>query len=165
MSFHKTLIVVRHSKAETAANGQKDIERILNEKGLNEASQMGNRLFQMELCIDAIVTSPANRAHQTATLIAIQLNLEKKMIIISPNIYNASVRVLLNEICALNDAYQTVVLCGHNPDLSYLAEKMTNQEIGELPTCAMIGIRFDTDSWKKISSDTIGQLLFNIRPE
>ena len=160
----KTLILVRHAKSDWSINGQKDFDRTLNERGHSDAPRMGNKFASMRIMPDAIISSPAERAKLTAEYFAEQLKLDTQKTIFNANIYDASVRVLMNEINALENSYNTVMVFGHNPGLSYFAEYATKAEIGEMPTCAIIGISFEIDSWQMVSQG-MGKVDFFTYPE
>ncbi|TAG51832.1 MAG: histidine phosphatase family protein [Cytophagales bacterium] len=146
----KKLILVRHAKSDHST-GLKDFDRPLNAEGHRVAPRMGNTFAQKNIPFDAIISSPALRAKTTADYFAEQLKYDFDKIILNENIYEASVRVLLNEICALDDKLSTVLLFGHNPGFSYLAESLTKAEIGDMPTCAVIIINFETNTWKDVA--------------
>ena len=62
----KTILLMRHAKAEPGVPGQKDFDRPLAERGDEDALRMGRALAKMGEVPDAIVSSPAARAKQTA---------------------------------------------------------------------------------------------------
>jgi len=160
----KTLILVRHAKSDWSINGQKDFERTLNEVGHRDAPRMGNKFALLGMMPDVLISSPAERAKLTAEYFAEQLKLDTETIIYNANIYEASVRTLMNEINALGDKYNIVMIFGHNPGLSYFAEYTTKAEIVEMPTCAIIGITFEIESWNMVSEGS-GKLEFFTFPE
>lgn len=146
----KKLILVRHAKSDHSVVGQKDFDRELNAEGHRIAPRMGNRFAQKNIPFDAIISSPAIRAKSTAEYFAEQLKYDFDKIIFNENIYEASVRALLQEISEIDDSLNTVLLFGHNPGFSYLAESLTKSEIGDMPTCAIVIIDFKMRSWKDI---------------
>ncbi len=154
----KKLILVRHAKSDHSVSGQKDFDRELNAEGHRIAPRMGNRFAKKNIPFDAFVSSPAQRAKSTAEYFAEQLKYDFDKIIYNENIYEASVRVLLHEISEFDDSFQTVIMFGHNPGFSYLAESLTKAEIGDMPTCAIIEMDFDIKTWKEIAQ-TKGKLL------
>ena len=62
----KTILLMRHAKAEPGVPGQKDFDRPLAERGNEDALRMGRALAKTGEVPDAIVSSPAARAKQTA---------------------------------------------------------------------------------------------------
>ncbi|MFN0048405.1 MAG: SixA phosphatase family protein [Cytophagales bacterium] len=160
----KLLILVRHAKSDWSLSGQKDFDRTLNERGHRDAPRMGKVLFDKNISIDAFISSPAERARLTARYFVEQFKVEEDSIIMNENIYEASARVWMNEVNDLDNNLNTVVIFGHNPGISYFSEYMTKEELGEIPTCAIIGIAFEVDDWKLIS-ENMGKLVFNEFPE
>lgn len=154
----KHLILVRHAKSDKSIPGQKDFDRTLSPKGHLDAPRMGNLLAEKKITIDAIISSPAERTKLTAEYFCEQLKIEFDKIIYNENIYEASTRILLNEVCALDNKYNTVVLFGHNPGFSYLAEFLTKENIGEMPTCAIVEIKLEIDTWQE-ASQGLGKLV------
>ena len=65
----KTLLLLRHAKAENAAPGASDINRSLNERGKKEAQAIGTFIRKQNLSVELVLSSPAVRARQTAELV------------------------------------------------------------------------------------------------
>jgi phosphohistidine phosphatase len=160
----KNLFLVRHAKSDWSVGGQKDFERNLDGRGLHDAPNMGRKLFQMGIKPDLILSSPAERARLTSELVAEQLKYDPDKIVFDDEIYEASVRSLLNVINSLDDKYQNVMIFGHNPTFTYIAEYLTKREIGNIPTCGAVQIEFPIKSWKEVSEGT-GDLKFFIYPK
>jgi len=62
----KRLLIIRHAKTHPAQMGQKDFDRVLNDRGLQDAPRMAQRLVERGITIDAFISSTANRAYATA---------------------------------------------------------------------------------------------------
>jgi phosphohistidine phosphatase len=150
----KNLFLVRHAKSDWSVSGQKDFERQLNGRGLNDAPKIGRKLYEMGVKPDLIISSPAVRARLTAELIAEQLKYDTDKIVFDEEIYEASVRSLLKVINSIDDKNQTVIIVGHNPTFTYIAESLTKREIGNIPTCGAVQIEFNLNSWKEVSEGT-----------
>ncbi|MDX2191168.1 MAG: histidine phosphatase family protein [Bacteroidota bacterium] len=150
----KNLILVRHAKSDWSIQGQRDFDRTLNERGFRDAPKMGYRFAERKLKIDKLISSPAERAKLTAEFFAEQLKIDANEIEYNENIYDASVRILMNEVNQLNDQLNTVVIFGHNPGLSYFIEYVSGESLGEISTCAIVSLQFTVDSWKLVSKDT-----------
>ena len=150
----KTLIFMRHAKAEQSIQGVKDFDRPLNNTGLSDAPRMGRKLLEMGIKPDLVVSSPALRAKETAEYVSEQLNYNLDAIVYDPEIYEASVRSLLAVVNHLDDQYNCVMIFGHNPSHTYLAEYLTKEAIGNIPTAGAVGINFEFDSWKLVSEGT-----------
>ena len=155
----KNLVLVRHAKAIPAENNIKDFDRMLNEKGMTEAMQMGNKLMSKYPNEPIFVSSSALRTLQTAQYFAEQFKIEADKIVCRDEMYEASARILLNEICAFENDWETVFLFGHNPGISYIAENLTKESVGDFPTCGVMSILFECHNWNEISSG-IGKIQF-----
>ena len=64
----KELLVMRHAKSSWDTLYSTDFERPLNKRGQVAAPRMGDYLVAQDLLPDLIVSSPAERAKQTAKL-------------------------------------------------------------------------------------------------
>lgn len=154
----KTLFLLRHAHAMDKGVGQKDIDRELDSIGLQNSTRMGINFSNKSLQFDIIICSPAARAHQTASLIAEQLKYETSRIHKNEEIYEASVRTLLQVVNRFKDEWNNVLLVGHNPSITYLAEYLTGAEIGNMTTCGVCRIEFTAEKWEEISEGT-GELI------
>ncbi len=148
--MNKILILARHGKAEKANFGDFDFKRNLTERGINDVQTVATQLAK-HFIPQQIVSSPANRAYQTAKLFAKKFDIEKKNIIKIENIYEASMSALLNVINNLDNSYNCVLLTGHNPAFEFAVDYLTNQPINELPTSGTAVIEFPVDDWKLVS--------------
>ncbi|HVD98124.1 MAG TPA: histidine phosphatase family protein [Cytophagaceae bacterium] len=150
----KTLIFMRHAKSDWSIAGQKDFDRTLNNRGLGDAPRMGRRLHEMGVKPDLVISSPAVRAKTTAEYVSEQLGYDIDNIVYDPEIYEASVRSLLAVINNLDDSKNCIIIFGHNPTHTYLAEYLTKEAIGNIPTSGAVCINFEFDSWKLVSQNT-----------
>ena len=149
----KELFIIRHAKSSWSDPGLSDFDRPLNSRGENDAPFMGDILTDRGFFADGIYSSTANRAITTARVIA-EHTAYKGQIIKKDSFYHASASDLLKEINRFDDAFNRVFMFGHNPGFTYLAEQLTNEGFGNVPTCGIVGVRFDFDSWALISSGT-----------
>jgi phosphohistidine phosphatase len=160
----KNFFLVRHAKSDWSIPGQKDFDRELNPRGTNDAPRMGRKLYELDVKPDLIISSPAARALNTAHFIAEQLRYDTEKIILNEHVYEASVRSLLSVINDIQDDYHRVMIVGHNPTFTYIAEHLTKKNIDNIPTCGVVSIEFQIDSWKEVSGD-MGTLKWFIYPK
>jgi phosphohistidine phosphatase len=160
----KNLYLVRHAKSDWSNSGQKDFDRVLNSRGMNDAPRMGRKLYELNVKPDIIISSPAARAKYTSEFISEQLQYDTDKIIFMDDIYEASVRSLLGVINGLADNYDKVMIVGHNPTFTYIAESFCKKTIDNIPTCGVVNIEFDIDSWAEVS-EGIGNLKWFIYPK
>jgi phosphohistidine phosphatase len=151
LSCMKRLYLVRHAKSSWKEPDLTDIERPLNTRGKQDAPCMGKRLKELKVHPDLIVSSPAKRARKTAKVIAKEIGFPKKDIVTNESIYLTGVSTLLIFIRNIKDSYQQVMLFGHNPGFTELAEYLTNQRFDNIPTCGIVCMDFDITSWKEVA--------------
>lgn len=150
----KTLILVRHAKSSWDHPGLDDHERPLSERGLRDAPRMGRRLADRGLAPDVVLSSTAVRALTTAELMAEAIGVERERIVADERLYATSAAGLLEVIGELDSSVQTAMVVGHNPEMTSLAQRFTD-EIGHLPTCAVVEFRFDADAWDELDEGLV----------
>lgn len=150
----KTLILVRHAKSSWDHPGLDDHERPLSERGLRDAPRMGRRLADRGLAPDVVLSSTAVRALTTAELMAEAIGVERDRIVADERLYATSAAGLLEVIGELDSSVQTAMVVGHNPEMASLAQRFTD-EIGHLPTCAVVEFRFDADAWDELDEGLV----------
>jgi phosphohistidine phosphatase len=142
----KTLYLIRHAKSDWNNPQLKDIERHLNERGYESANYMSQKFGKTP---DLIISSPAIRAISTSLIFARNLKYHANTIVIKQELYESSVKDYLSVINSIDNAFETVLLFAHNPTISDVAQQLTQALPMEMPTCAIAGINFETDDWKK----------------
>lgn len=147
----KKLFLVRHAEARDSKSGERDFDRMLTSKGMQDASRLGAYIYKSKVDLSAIVSSPAERALQTAGLIANQNKFPEHQIVLEEDLYEASVRILLNLINNFRDEWDNVVLIAHNPVILYFTEYISQENIGAFEPCGMAEIHFQINSWEEVS--------------
>ncbi len=162
--MEKNLYLLRHARSDEKQSDQQDIERELNATGLQNATRMGMNFSRKPVQFDIIISSSANRALTTASLIAEQIKYDTKRIHQNPEIYEASVRTLLQVVNQLKEEWDSVLIVGHNPSITYLSEYITKSEIGNMTTCGVVHIKFAKLKWEEVS-EGIGQMVSYEHPD
>jgi phosphohistidine phosphatase len=152
-------VLIRHAQAEPYSPAVIDEERELTATGVADASRMGVQLKSLLISPDIIICSPANRTCTTAQLIAEQISYDRDKIKTEPSLYESSMRNLMGVITSLPDSFKQVMIVSHNPNLTYLAEYLTQDEIGTLPPCGCVNIRLEDKTWAELSGGT-GKLVW-----
>lgn len=145
----KELFLVRHAKSSWDDPTLSDFERPLNERGKRDAPFMGAHLADLGIKPDLIISSPAKRAKKTAKILAEALGYDLQKIEYKEAIYEASAQSLLYIVCQLPDSAKRVMIVGHNPGLTMLANILDDIVIDNIPTCGVVGVTFDTGSWSE----------------
>lgn len=150
----KTLYLVRHAKSSWENRNISDFERGLNDRGRRDAPYMAALLKKKNIKIDLILSSPANRALSTARIFAKEFGIPESKIVINENIYEAGKNDLLKVLMEMDNSINNLMLFGHNPGLTYLSNYICDFETDNLPTCSIMGMRLDFDSWKYLGNKT-----------
>ncbi len=158
------LYLLRHARTLEREGNQHDFDRFLSPVGLQNATRMGIYLKQNSIDFDIIVSSPADRARKTAELIAEQIKKDTKTIHFNEEIYEASVRNLLKTVNSLKNMWENVLIVGHNPAISYLAEYLTGEAIGSITTCGLVHLTFKNMSWDMVGEKS-GNLVSYLTPD
>jgi phosphohistidine phosphatase len=159
----KRVIIVRHAKAVPYGYDD-DFTRDLTERGVNDAGRIGNELKKKGITPDLMISSPANRALQTANIFAEDLGFDKKQITEIENIYyGLTTSEFLKLIKELPEKVNTVFFFGHNPSFEYFVNNLSEHFYGDMPTCSTVAIDFNVDSWKKVEARS-GKTGFQLIP-
>lgn len=146
----KELILVRHAKSSWKDPTLSDHDRPLNKRGKRDAPEMGERLAASGYDPDLIVSSSAVRALDTARTIAGKLGYPRERIAVEERLFHAGVAELLHVIRGVDDPVDILMLFGHNPGLTDLANHIGSREILNIPTCAVLHLRFQADTWSTV---------------
>ncbi|MBL7928702.1 MAG: histidine phosphatase family protein [Bacteroidia bacterium] len=153
----KTLILVRHSLAD-AASVDKDFNRKLTSQGEKLAAKTAALILPHitgKLCV---ITSDAVRAYHTARIIAEVANLPEELIFSEHFIYQTYSDELFRHISSVPDAFDIIILTGHNPSVSELAAAFSNLNEALKPAEAVV-LNFNTKNWAAISFDCVSRFV------
>jgi len=153
----KTLILMRHAKSDHGDAGLADHDRPLNARGIRSAPHMAEKIKAGQLMPDAIVSSTALRARETARLVADALEFAAP-IDQRRALYLTTPRAYIDEFRSLPDEWARVLIVGHNPTLESLVNLWTDEE-HEFPTAAVAAWQLDVDSWRQVSLEARPELL------
>ena len=155
----KTLYLARHAKSSWKYPKLDDFERPLNKRGRKNAPLMGTVLAKLKVAPDLIISSPANRAAMTARVLAAAIDYPLENIQYSEAIYEFSEFALIEVIQQIDDELKAVMLFGHNPGITGLANYVGNQSISNIPTCGVFCAELNISSWADIS-EQCGKMIF-----
>jgi phosphohistidine phosphatase len=144
----KTLTIVRHAKSSWNNPKLSDRERPLNKRGERDAPTMGQRLADAGIRPSLIASSPAVRAWTTARVIATQMSYPLEFLMRENNLYLASLSGLLDIVAEQDEGFQSLLIVGHNPGLTNLANFLCPGLTTNLPTAGVVSVNIDQDNWK-----------------
>lgn len=143
----RILLLVRHAKSSWKNPELDDVDRPLNRRGQRDAPAMGHRIHERSLVPDLIVCSPAVRAITTAELMAETMGCSDEILIVD-ELYAAAPRDVLEVVSLLPDHCVTAMVVGHNPTMTDLANRFTDEPIDNVPTCGVLTV--ETPAWSEI---------------
>lgn len=147
----KSLYIVRHARAHRKGLNSTDFARRLSGEGMSDARQIGELLRSKNAIPDLIISSAANRAIETAEIIAEKIGYPDTQIEISEELYEIEIDDLLDILHHLDDQYDSVMLVGHNPPMSVLSDYLTRYGVGNLTPGSVFCCEFAVDTWKGIT--------------
>ena len=146
----RTLFLIRHAKSSWDNPGLRDFNRPLNERGLHDAPLMAQYLAGQGIRPDMLISSPAKRALTTALFFAEKFGIPDEAVVRQPDIYEAGFVDIMQIISALPDTASTVLLFGHNPTLTDVANRFSDTIIANVPTCGIVQIVSSADHWRAL---------------
>jgi phosphohistidine phosphatase len=155
----KRLLLLRHAHADQPQSGLEDRERPLSARGRAEALDAALCIERAHLQCDAVLSSPALRAQETAVIVAAQLDLAAHLSF-EAALYPGSPEALLGPLRRCAQQLNTVLLIGHNPALSELAQRFNDAEPRiELRTGGLCLIDFaDRSRWRDPQAQPAAQV-------
>lgn len=154
--MNRQLMLMRHGKSDWRVEAD-DFDRPLKTRGKRSAQSMGAWLLQQNLVPDYIISSPAERAGQTAANVTRTIGLTQHHIHHDIRIYEADVQQLLTVLADCPADSRRVLLIGHNPGLEELLRYLVGNDIDRpedgklLPTAALALLTMPAD-WKRLEA-------------
>ena len=167
MSVSRTLVVVRHSKAEES--GRTDHERELTDRGITDATEAGEWLANRGIEPDQALVSAAVRTQQTWEAIneGGGWDLEGTY---EDALYDAGTESALDLVRDTDEHVRTLVVVGHNPTMASLAalvddgegdEEAGNELAVGFPTSAVAVFSFDGD-WSDLGEASASVVAYHV---
>lgn len=158
----KTLLVLRHAKAEPEEPSLTDHERPLTKKGVKAARRMGELLRERHLVPDLVLSSTAERARTTAEGAAREAGYAASVRTL-PELYLAEPPAYLDALRRHGADAERVLVVGHNPGIEALIFRLTGAA-EHMPTAALAECELPITSWSELDSAVRGVLQNIWRP-
>ena len=146
----RILYLVRHSKASNKYTNIDDFDRPLTERGYEESYRMANELLKSGDVPDLIISSTAIRALSSALIFRKVLGLPESDFHLADRLYEASLNDLYDFMSEFDNSYPSIMLFGHNPTFSMLANKLNNS-INHIPTAGVAKFEFEAEKGSQCS--------------
>ena len=158
----RRLMLLRHAKTETEAPSGRDRDRRLDDRGRNDAAEIGGWIAGHPPFPDSVLVSPAIRAHQTWEIAwaAMKAAAPQPQVEFLPELYGADPAQLLHAIRAASTGDpRQMMLVGHNPGMHELAltlagsgeDKARKALADNLPTSGLAMFDFAIDDWADVA--------------
>jgi phosphohistidine phosphatase len=160
----KTVYIVRHAKSSWEESGLADHDRPLVAAGRKKTKLVIDYLKKKKVLPDLILSSSAERAKNTAFLIASGLEYPIEEVVLDKKLYHASPEDILAELYGQPDSISSVMIFGHNPTLTYFVNQFMETPIINLPTSGVVAFEFATEKWTEINRVNY-RTLFTVFPK
>jgi phosphohistidine phosphatase len=151
----RQLYLLRHAKSDWTTDTPNDFQRPLNDRGERNARKMGKWMAEQGMMPEVVISSPALRAWQTASLACLAIGLDVSRVDFQSDLYLADLDTLLRTINSLPNDTSSAMLVGHNPGLNQLVGYLAANDVpasadGKVMATATLA-RFDIeDEWPDV---------------
>lgn len=182
----KRLILVRHATAVDAGREGSDFHRGLKKRGRREALLMAQRVESVVGIPDLVLSSPADRALETAQVFVARLGIPESRVSLREELYGGLLPdEFLQLLKGLDDRASTVMVFGHDPSFTEFAAFMVEGFRASIPKAGVLVIDIERARWrllrkgdgkvvvferppapdeqKRIAEDTLDRLVVAIR--
>ena len=171
----RRLMLLRHAKTETDAPSGRDQDRRLDDRGHNDAAEIGGWIAIHPPFPDAVLISTATRTRQTWDIAwaAMKDFVPPPHVEQLPELYGADPLQILAAVRSASAAdAQRVMVVGHNPGMHELALALAGSGdaagrkalAGNLPTSGLAVLDFAVDDWADVAFRR-GRLVLFVSPK
>jgi phosphohistidine phosphatase len=101
------------------------------------------------------------RARRTAQLLAREIGYPQEFIQREDDLYLASPGQILAVLARQDSSFRDVIVCGHNPGLTELANRLTGAGIDNVPTTGVVVIGLNVKNWAELDGARGDLVLFD----
>jgi len=146
----KTLYLLRHGKAFEGTVKMPDIDRPLMERGINDSYLIAAWYRKQYPVPGLVLSSSAIRALHTACIFCRTVGYPVEKIKVNDALYEITPEGLLSMVMETNNNIDHLVVTGHNPVITEIANWYLDPEVEKIPTAGMVVIMYDCESWKEL---------------
>ena len=143
------IFLLRHAKSSWDNQNLTDFERPLNQRGVNNATALGEYLKSINFKVDQILSSPSERTLQTLQILSAVAKIKNEIITVN-SMYHSTLENLLTIIRQMCLENRSLLLVGHNPSMHEVYEYLTSDSITNFPTCGFAEVSFTEDLSKSL---------------
>lgn len=153
----RELLLLRHGKSDWS-KPMSDYKRPIKKRGYREAARVGAWLKEHDLVPDLVISSPAQRARETAETVSEAMGYDSENIFWNESVYMADVSELLDAIATTPDECSRLMVVGHNPGLEdllfYLTEDVDVPDDGKVMPTATVAVLETEKDWADLEHAT-----------
>ena len=153
----KHILLLRHAKSSWDEPGLDDFDRPLAKRGIKDAPRMGAFVEKCGYVPDHIISSPAKRAKQTASLFSESAGIESRGIQREEDFYYGSAFDYLEAIQKSSEDYETIMVVGHNPKIEEAVSILCSDQRSypvRMPTAALVCVEHPAMKWSQVKEGT-----------
>ena len=153
--MERKLFIVRHAKSSWDHEGLADIDRPLANRGLRNAGEMAERLLAKKMVPQLLLSSPANRAMNTALIMSKIWGARAENFQIHETLYDASISDIEQVIAGVPSDIKSLAIFGHNPSFTAYANKFLKHRLDNLPTAGVVIVTLESKNWGGIGRKNV----------
>ena len=164
----REILFLRHGKA-ARPDGVDDFARPLKDRGRRQAQKIGRWLKEYGVLPDAVLSSPARRALETAEIALRSAGLDPVAICPDPRLYFDARKNLMRALAEADGIGNRLLVVGHNPWMENLVEDLAADPVPHpggnwiMKTGALM--RFAVDDFADGLEQGRGRLLDHVLPD
>ena len=158
----KTLILLRHADANSNNRYAEDHSKVLSRRGEQDVFEMALRLLELNIAPTSCLSSTATRTVSTAKKIINTLNLSTDILKTDSRLYLATHSDVLKVIEEQENSISELLVIGHNPGLTNLANHLLpSLYLEKFPTTGILAIQANTQYWLEVSQSKPSLLYYD----
>lgn len=157
----KKLILVRHGKSSWE-DDLPDDERPLKKRAYKDAELVLSAFSEFVPKDLMLWSSHAVRALTTARLFQEDLEIPEDRFSVKKDLYTFDRSSLLKIIKSCDTNVDNLMIFGHNPAITGVANSLGDQHFSNVPTTGLCMIEFETEDWKSVKN---GKTLIYLFPK
>lgn len=147
----KRIVLVRHATAVEVGPKGSDFHRRLKKRGRREAAIMADRVAGTLPMPNLLVTSPADRAMETAQAFAERLGVTDDRLIVREELYGGLMpEDFLRIVHGMDNAHDSIMIFGHDPSFSEFAAYLLPRFGDAIPKAGVVVIDLDRKTWSAV---------------
>jgi phosphohistidine phosphatase len=153
--MERKLYIIRHAKSSWDHEGLADIDRPLANRGIRNAGQMAERLLAKNLVPQLLLSSPANRALNTALIMTKSWGTGAENLQVHESLYDAYISEIEQVIAGVPSDIKSLAIFGHNPSSTAYANMFLKHRLDNLPTAGVVVVTLESKNWEGIGRKNV----------